>query len=644
MGLSQLARSKYRIKQHCKGRANRMELQYAIALLVAATISAIVMWFSWKRRSADGSIGLLLTMAAAFVWSLTYAIRWLSKDINAQLFWLDATYFGVVVAPTAFLILAFEITNRKHLLTHRNLALLTVVPLLTLVFLWTDPWHGLFFNGMRTGGAILNGGVWFWVNAIYSYLLILVASLLLFIASYHAKNIFRQQTFIILIGMLLPALSNLISLTGFSPLPGLDLTPFVFTISGVFFMVGLFRFHLLELVPIAHSQLVENLLDGVIVLDIKNRIVDINPAAEKIFSISSDVIGKSFPQIASVTPDLSKLDNGDSADKFEFQVLSNPPKDYEVSILPLKDLRGNLTGRLVTLHEITEHKLAQEKIRRSEEQYRALFDNAVECILVVQDRKIVFCNPITVEITGYQEEELINESFVKLIYPEDLEIVLDHYKRRVEGEIIKDRYQFRLVRKDLSYRWVETSGIRIDWEGEMATLHFLMDITDRKKAEVALEFRSTHDILTGLYNRQFFESEIERLQKSRRFPISILVMDMNGLKEINDSLGHAAGDEQLQVAAAVIQKAFRPEDVIARIGGDEFVVILPETNPEAAQKAMDRAKQVVETFNKNSQRKHPVSFAIGFATTESSSNLREVFRIADRQMYLDKELYYSNHE
>jgi diguanylate cyclase (GGDEF)-like protein/PAS domain S-box-containing protein len=401
---------------------------------------------------------------------------------------------------------------------------------------------------------------------------------------------------------------------------------------------------LLELVPIAHSQLVENLLDGVIVLDIKNRIVDINPAAEKIFSISSDVIGKSFPQIASVTPDLSKLDNGDSADKFEFQVLSNPPKDYEVSILPLKDLRGNLTGRLVTLHEITEHKLAQEKIRRSEEQYRALFDNAVECILVVQDRKIVFCNPITVEITGYQEEELINESFVKLIYPEDLEIVLDHYKRRVEGEIIKDRYQFRLVRKDLSYRWVETSGIRIDWEGEMATLHFLMDITDRKKAEVALEFRSTHDILTGLYNRQFFESEIERLQKSRRFPISILVMDMNGLKEINDSLGHAAGDEQLQVAAAVIQKAFRPEDVIARIGGDEFVVILPETNPEAAQKAMDRAKQVVETFNKNSQRKHPVSFAIGFATTESSSNLREVFRIADRQMYLDKELYYSNHE
>lgn len=619
-----------------------MELQYAIALLVGATISAIVMWITWKRRSADGSNGLLLTMAAAFIWSLTYAIRWFSKDTTAQFFWLDATYFGVVVAPTAFLILALEFTNRKHLLSRRNLVVLAIVPLLTLLFLWTDPWHGLFYNGMRTEGAILNGGVWFWVNALYSYLLILVASILLIIASYHAKNIYRQQTLIILIGMLLPAFSNLLSLLGFSPFPSLDLTPFVFTISGIFFMVGLFRFHLLEIVPIAHSQLVENLLDGVIVLDIKNRIVDINPAAQRIFNLSSTVIGKSLDHFSTISPDLSKIENGDANEKFEFQILTSPPKDYEVTILPLKDFRGNFSGKLITLHEITEHKLAQEKIRRSEEQYRLLFDNAVESILVVQNRKIVFCNPITSELTGYEQKELINESFVKLVYPEDLEIVLDHYKRRVEGEIIKDRYQFRLVRKDLSYRWVETSGIRIDWEGEMATLHFLMDITERKKAEVALEFRSTHDILTGLYNRQFFENEIERLQKSRRFPISILVMDMNGLKEINDKLGHAAGDEQLQVAAAVIQKAFRPEDVIARIGGDEFVVLLPETDADAAKKAANRVKQVVGIFNEKSNRKNPISFAIGFATTDASPLLREVFRIADKQMYLDKETFYEN--
>lgn len=618
-----------------------MELQYAIALLVAATISAVVAWLSWQRRSAEGNKGLLITMVAATIWSLTYAIRWLSRDLDAQLFWLDATYFGVVVAPTAFLILALEYTNRKYLLTRRNLAILAIIPFLTLVFLWTDPSHGLFYNGMRTGEAILNGGIWFWINIIYSYLLILIASIILFQAALHSKQIYRQQTFIILVGMLLPAVSNLISMAGFSPFPGLDLTPFVFTLSGIFFMVGLFRFHLLEIVPIAHSQLVENLLDGVVVLDIKNRIVDINPAGQKMFNLTTDIIGSSFHHIAADTPELTQLENNSPVNKFEFQMLANPPREFEVSLIPLTDHRGNSTGKLIILHDITEHKRAQEQIRRSEEHYRLLFDNAVESIVVVQNRKIVFCNPITNELTGYPMEELINESFVKLIYPEDLEIVLDHYRRRLSGEDIKDRYQFRLVRKDLSFRWIETTGIRIEWNGEMATLHFLMDITDRKKAEVALEFRSNHDVLTGLYNRQYFENEVERLQKSRRFPISILVMDMNGLKEINDTLGHAAGDEQLQITAMVIRKAFRPDDIIARIGGDEFIVLLPETDGEVAQNAVNRVEQVLEEHNQKNSDKLPISFSIGFATTELSTNLREVYRIADRQMYLHKEKYYS---
>ncbi len=409
-------------------------------------------------------------------------------------------------------------------------------------------------------------------------------------------------------------------------------------------MVGLFRFHLLEIVPIAHSQLVESLQDGVVVLDVENRIIDINPAAQKILNLSPDIIGNSFHHISADSHELSQLERDASIEKFEFQMITDSPREFEVSILPLKDHRGRSNGKLITLHDITEHKRAQEQIRRSEEQYRLLFENAVESILVVQDRKIVFCNPITSELTGYPVEELINESFVKLIYPEDLEIVLDHYRRRVKGDEVKDRYQFRLVRKDLSFRWVETTGIRIEWNGEIATLHFLMDITDRKQAEVTLEFRSSHDVLTGLYNRQYFENEIERLQKSRRFPISILVMDMNGLKEINDSLGHAAGDEQLQKAALVIRKAFRPDDVVARIGGDEFVVLLPESDQEAAQKAVDRVEKVLKEHNQLTMDVNPVSFAIGYATTESSTNLREVFRIADRQMYLDKETYYSNIE
>jgi diguanylate cyclase (GGDEF)-like protein/PAS domain S-box-containing protein len=618
-----------------------MELQYAIALIISALISAIVAFIAWQRRSAVGGKGLFIIMMAALVWSLTYAIRWLVSDPNAQLFWLDATYFGVVVAPTAFLYLALEFTNREDLLGTRNLLYLSIVPLLTLIILWTDPWHGLFYNGMRTGSAILNGGFWFWIFITYTYLVLLISSILIFQKIRFGRQIFQQQASVLLIGMILPWFSNIVSLFGFSPFPGLDLTPFVFTLSGLFFMVGLFRFHLLDLVPIAHTQLVEHMNDGVIVLDKEDRIVDINPSAQRIFNITTTVIGQIFYQVAEKVPAFTRLDLDNTTEKFEYQITVDSPLDFEVRILPLIDNRNHPTGKLITLHEITEYKQAQEKIRRSEEQYRLLFENAVECILVVQNRLIVFCNPITKDLTGYSEEEIINHSFVKLVYPEDLDIVLDHYQRRVSGIEIKDRYQFRLVRKDLSLRWMETSGIRIEWEGKPATLHFLMDVTDRKEAEVALEFRSTHDILTGLYNRQYFEQKIEKLQTSGRFPVSILVMDMNGLKEINDSQGHAAGDEQLRLAAQVIRKAFRPDDIIARIGGDEFVVLLPESDAPIASKAVERVKKVLDDFNRLNPDKNLVSFAIGFSTSEETPNLRDVFRIADREMYIHKAKYYA---
>ncbi len=618
-----------------------MNLQYAIALIVSSVISATVAVIVWRRRTEAGAKSLLIIMLAAMVWSITYAIRWMVKDHAAQLFWLDVTYFGVVVAPTAFLVLAMDFTDRFHLLTDRIRVGLAIIPILTILILWTDPWHGLFYNGLRTGDAILNGGIWFWVFLIYTYLILLLASILIIQKIINERLFFQVQAALLLIGMVLPWAGNIISMLGFTPFPGLDLTPFLFTLSGSFFMVALFRFGLLDIKPMAQSQLMENLLDGVIILDKANRIIDYNPAAEKIFDLTLGVIGKTFPE---ATTQFSKLAALGSLhlEKSRIQLNTHSKLEFEVRTLPLLDYKKQLTGKLITVHDITEYEQAQKQIRQSEEQYRLLFDNAVESILVVQDRNIVFCNPVTCEITGYPMAEIINDSFVKLIYPDDIEIVLANYQKRVSGVELQGRYQFRLVRKDASLRWVETSGIRIEWQGEKATLHFLMDVTDRKKAEVALEFRSTHDILTGLYNRQYFEQEMDKLQNSRRQPISILVLDMNGLKEINDTQGHAAGDELLIVAAEVIRKAFRPDDIVARIGGDEFVVILPSTNKETALKIVDRVKQVIHEFNKLNPDRNQVSFSVGFSCNEATENLRDVLRQADQDMYKQKAKHYAS--
>ena len=621
-----------------------MELPYAIALIVASIISTSVAMIAWQRRTSVGAKSLFILMLAAVVWSLTYAIRWIAHDKAAQLFWLDATYFGVVVAPTAFLVLALEYTDQVHVLTSRVRISLAIIPTLTIFILWTDPWHGLFYNGLRTGDAILNGGIWFWIFIAYTYIILLLASILIFRKTIQDKQYFQVQAGLLLTGMVLPWFGNIVSMLGFSPFPGLDMTPFLFTASGILFMFALFRFGLLDIVPIAHFRLMQNLLDAVIVLDKANRIVDFNPAGQKILKLSTAVIGKSLHQAGFQNPDLTVLDQNIYAEKSEIQIKIDDLHQFEMRTLSLLDKNNHATGKLITLHDISEYQQVQEQIRRSEEQHRLLFDNAVESILVVQNRKVVFCNPITSELTGYPMDELINESFVKFIYPEDIEMILENYRKRVSGENLPGRYQFRLVRKDLSFRWVETSGIRIEWEGELATLHFIIDVTERKKAEVALEFRSTHDILTGLYNRQYFEQEIERLQNSRRQPVSIFVMDMNGLKEINDSQGHAAGDDQLKVAALVIRKAFRPDDVVARIGGDEFVIIMPEMNTETVQQVVDRLKLIINEFNQQNPERNPISFAIGYATSESVPDLQHVLRNADRDMYVQKEKYYAGNK
>jgi diguanylate cyclase (GGDEF)-like protein/PAS domain S-box-containing protein len=157
------------------------------------------------------------------------------------------------------------------------------------------------------------------------------------------------------------------------------------------------------------------------------------------------------------------------------------------------------------------------------------------------------------------------------------------------------------------------------------------EITERKRMEEELRQLSMHDILTGLYNRNFFETELVRLQESRMYPISIVMVDLNHLKIVNDSMGHAAGDELIRRAARVLKENFRAEDIIARYGGDEFVVLLPETGESTAMEKVKRLYEQVQAIG------DPLfSLAVGAATGEKGSLLTEILRQADDKMYLQK--------
>ena len=184
--------------------------------------------------------------------------------------------------------------------------------------------------------------------------------------------------------------------------------------------------------------------------------------------------------------------------------------------------------------------------------------------------------------------------------------------------------------------WVSSS--KIPWYSRngkiMGTMGISRDITEIKHAEEKIEYLSFHDGLTGLYNRAYFEEELRRLDTERQLPITIVMGDVNGLKLINDSYGHARGDILLKRIATILKESFRREDIISRWGGDEFISILPKTSVENAKNIVKRIK---ELCSERSTADIPLSISFGIATKKKSSeNIDDILKKAEDRMYKDK--------
>jgi len=875
--------------------------------------------------------------------------------------------------------------------------LMLIEPVLTIILLWTDPYHGWFYGEQRSANAILLGGVWFWVNVVYSYLISLMAAVFLIIKLRSGTLFTRRQTATILSGISFPLVANMVSLSGLNPFPGLDLTPFFFTFSGLIIAVGLLQFRLFDLVPIAREKLIENMSDGLIVINQQGVIVDMNPAAQEFCSQIPASIGDpaeiAFARWPAILTDLQNLSESCLVMRFE----NADSKSYEATLTPIITRDGKNDGMAIHLHDITSHeltketlatsenklrslfsamtdvilildgdgryieiastnadllylpsqeligktlhevlpsefayqylkviqetlktgkispidyqlpirekliwfagnvsrlsenrvlwvarditerKVAEEELRKSEAKLRALFSAMMDVILVFDsdgryleiaptsttalfltpaellgktiteilpadiaadtlqairqsiatktlthvDYSLPIANeqrwfsaaisPLTDDTVIFvaqditdkrkssqalkeqeiQYEGLVNslgegiaivdltETFVianpkshmifgvppnslsgrnvqefvdkntfeflklqtderiagksgqydlKIFRPDGVQRLLQVSPRpqvdrngscvgtfvvfrditeqkQAEEALLQSENKLRslftamsdiIIIYDVNGRYVEIAPTNLSKlyrppeellnhtiaeifepdiaqlfmktieatlrTGEMTRVDYNMtigntnywfsanvspmsedrviwvarDITERKKVEETLQYHSNHDILTGLYNRQYYEAEIIRLQHGRQFPISIIMMDVDGLKWVNDNRGHTAGDELLQRVAGVLKSAFRPEDLVARVGGDEFVVILPGTTSAIAGQAIHRLNSVLTVHNSLFPSDEQLRLSIGKATGLEKSLLTEVFKEADQAMYLDK--------
>lgn len=177
---------------------------------------------------------------------------------------------------------------------------------------------------------------------------------------------------------------------------------------------------------------------------------------------------------------------------------------------------------------------------------------------------------------------------------------------------------------------------RIVPNGDEEVFAIIRNITDKKRMEEQLEFISLHDSLTGLYNRGYFEEEMKRLREARDGVAGLILCDLDGLKLINDTLGHSMGDEVLKAIAGILKAAFRPEDMVARIGGDEFAVLLPSNSVSLFEAACQRIRKLIGAYN-SKQPVVPISLSIGFAVSKRSTiDSNALFKEADRKMYREK--------
>jgi diguanylate cyclase (GGDEF)-like protein/PAS domain S-box-containing protein len=170
--------------------------------------------------------------------------------------------------------------------------------------------------------------------------------------------------------------------------------------------------------------------------------------------------------------------------------------------------------------------------------------------------------------------------------------------------------------------------------GRVLATVILRDVSARVAEEERLRYLGTHDALTDLYNRAFYEAEKERLVHGRIAPVSVIAIDVDELKVINDRHGHAAGDQHLRRLAAVLRSSFRAEDVVARLGGDEFVVLLPGVDLPACEAAKERFLVELERHNEIAAR--PVRVSVGVATARRADAVTAAVRAADERMYRAK--------
>lgn len=399
----------------------------------------------------------------------------------------------------------------------------------------------------------------------------------------------------------------------------------------------------------SYRVLFENAYEAIFVAQ-DAKLVFLNPKTLRMIGYSSEEI-LSKPFIEFIHPDdrdmvvdrhVRRMKGEEISQIYDFRIIH---KDGNIRWVELNVVMINWKGKTATLNflsDITERKQTEEALRESEERYRALIEKSNDGIALIKGGRYLFVNQKMVEIFGYdRQEEIKGQSVAMLVYPADRAWVVNINRRRQKGESVPDKYEFRGQRKNGEYFHLEASATKTIYRGETVSLVYLRDITDRKQAEEAFKTLSLKDDLTGLYNRRgFFALAEQGLKNAQRMRAEMLLIfgDLDNLKGINDTFGHKEGDQALADTSQILKETFRESDIIARIGGDEFVILAMNSFETSAEKLIQRLKKVLRDNQLLTRRPYTLSLSLGlsFFDPRNPCSVDVLLAQADKLMYENK--------
>ena len=634
-----------------------MLLQYTpYSIPMAATVVALVVMavYAWKRPEFDTRLmGILL--ACAVEWSLGYLFELSSVRLPVKLFWAKMQYPGITLLPIAWLGVALQYTGRIRRVGAVQLAWLLAIPVITVGLVFTNELHRLVYSfwwedsagmGARFTTLAVVHGPWFWVSTAYLYC-VAAAATVMTIGVLLSSPLHRWQAAVVIVGALLPWSGNALYLAGHCIFPGLDLTPMAFALTGAILCWGLTRFRLLDIIPIARSVIVEEMTDGVIVIDDRGRVADVNPAARGMVGISyRDIASAKMDDLLPTWDDLVGDREHGGVVRSEMEVTKTDGHHYyDIRVTPLDTGQGVPTGQLVVLRDLTDRRRMEQALRRSEEQYRLLFNTMSEGFALHEiicddegmpaDYRFIEVNGAFERLTGLRREDVIGRT-VREVLPD---IEPEWFDRYGAVALNGGSDSFELYTRAMGRHFAVSCNSHSP--GRFAVI--FTDISDRKLAEERLNHLAHYDSLTGLPNRFLFTDRLgQALARARRqhSAAALLFLDLDGFKDINDTLGHGAGDQWLAEVGERLSTCVRACDTVARFGGDEFVLVLSElTNPTAdAEAATRRVLSTLAAPFVLDGKELRISASIGITIAPADGEtVSDLMKNADMAMYRAKE-------